>query len=72
MVIGWRFLEIGKIEGCKGHPPGMYYSLTSAHYCEECGRFVGRWLSCSCVKVWCKDCIEKIEKRREGDKENVL
>ncbi len=58
-MIGWTFTDIGKIEKCKGHPPNELNILKNAQYCETCGCFIGRWMSCGCVKVWCKECTDK-------------
>ena len=71
-IPGWTFQEIGYIEECvecAGKPlipdprslepieeKSVYHSLKSTQKCEECGVFVGRWITCMFTKVWCKKC----------------
>lgn len=38
--------------------------VKSGQWCEDCEEFVGRWLSCRRVKVYCRACMEKRTKKQ--------
>lgn len=65
MIIGYRFKELGHETKCKcidgPDENGVInvHCLNSAHSCEECGDYIGRWMTCGCVETWCKECWEK-------------
>ena len=60
-MLDWESEEIGHKD--TGHEiAGVLQTLKSAHYCEDCGKYMGRWISWSNEKVWCKKCWEKKEK----------
>jgi hypothetical protein len=58
--VAWQFKEIGHITDCNGHPANEVYVIKSGQWCEECHCFLGRWISCVCIKVWCKGCTKKL------------
>jgi len=62
-LLTWQFLEIGKEENLTEPDDGVNYCLKSAQYCEECKRFIGRWITWMGYKVWCKDCINGKENK---------
>ena len=41
------------------HDDGVLRLIKSAHYCESCGVFIGRWMTCGCVKTWCSKCARE-------------
>ena len=57
-MIDWQFREIGHREtGCE--IPGVEQTMKCGQYCEDCGRFIGRWMSWGNEKVWCEECWGK-------------
>jgi len=57
-MLRWSVCEIGHKE--VGYEvPGMEEALKCGQYCEDCGRFIGRWASGVNEKVWCGECGEK-------------
>ncbi len=56
---GWQFRGVGHQTECPHDPEDWRIPIKSGQWCEGCHRFVGRWITCACVKVWCKECWEK-------------
>ncbi len=74
MVLAWKFEEIGFQLTCpkdgqhEGTAADPLMFLKCAQTCEDCNKFIGRWISCGHNQIWCKDCWAK----KPNDEKEVI